>query len=598
MSRKIWMSMVCLSLTASATLASRIPAPPVTRPADAEKYLEQHADVAEFLVGDKAARQWWVDARFGVFMHWNPPASMSSQSMSWGRQGMRPRHSTKERTKGGLPAAEYDQLYKQFNPVKFNADRWVKMIKDAGAGYFVLTSKHHDGFVMFDSKYTEYDIMSTPFKRDVCRELAEACERHGIKMMFYYSQPDWTHPDFPENHEAYNEYLYNQIEELLELPSVAGIWFDGLGKHPDTWNAPELIKMIRTKRPGILINPRFAGQKWRFGDFDTPEQEIGAFQIDRPWETCLTMGQFWSYTDDPNGRVLPFEVCMRSLIRCAGGDGNLLLNVGPSPEGTIRQEEIDNYLQMGDWLKKYGESIYKTRGGPYEPGIWGSSTRNAKAIYLHILQMWPTGVLELPDPGVKIKSASLLTGGKVRFEQKGGSLHLFIDPKNHNPMDTLVKLITAKNPLDLEVVPTAPTVTSLTKQEGVTITASSSLATSPPDKLVGHHEEFRAGKHHKSAWKPDYGDKTPWLEVDFGTPKTFDRILVEESLGWTDLSDGVAFQVQDKQGKWKTLCQRANYSGYATAQFEPVTAQKLRAQFKARTKQMGIITFNVYGEEK
>lgn len=581
-----------------ATVSYSVPAPPVERPADAKAYLKKHADIADYLIDDEEARQWWVDARFGVFMHWNPPASIGSTPMSWGRQGTRPRHGSKERKSGGIPAAEYDQLYKQFNPVEFDADRWIKMIKDAGAGYFVLTSKHHDGFCMFDSKYTEYDIMSTPFKRDICRELAEAAERHGIKMMFYYSQPDWTHPDFPENHEVYNTYLYNQIEELLDMPGVAGIWFDGLGQHPDTWNSPELIKMIRTKRPGILINPRFAGRSWRFGDFDTPEQEIGAFQIDRPWETCLTMGPYWSYSKDPNGRTLPQEVCIRSLIRCAGGDGNLLLNVGPSPEGTIRQKEINNYLGMGEWLKQYGESIYKTRGGPYMPGIWGTSTRTADAIYLHVLQLWPNGVLELPDPGLNIVSAKALTGGKIAFEQKNGKLVLKMNPADHDPVDTVIKLQVSGNPLTLEVIDAAPSSKSLLEDSGVTVTASSSMEKNPPENLIKAHVDFQAGLHHRSPWKPGYSDEAPWLEVDFGKQQTFDRILVEEYLGWTDLSDGIQLLYQDQNDEWQDICGRPDYAGYATAHFKPVTARKLRVQFKARKGVMGVTRLGVFAPEE
>ena len=358
---------ISLLLLSTTLAANPVASSQAVRPAQANQFLKSQGDDAQLFIGNDEKRQWWVDSRFGVFMHWNP-SSIEGTSISWGRGGLRPHHSSKENKKG-VPSERYDNLYKEFNPVNFDADKWIKMVKDAGAKYFVFTSKHHDGFCMFETKHTEYNIMNTPFKRDICKELAVACEKYGIKLFFYYSQPDWNQADYKKKDLSdYNKFLHKQIAELLEYPSLAGLWWDGLGKDIKTWDGIELVKMIKKRRPDILMNPRFAQRKWRLGDYDTPEQEIGKMQLDRPWETCLTMGQKWSHVHNTK-QVLPFEVCLRSLIRCAGGDGNLLLNVGPTPEGTIRDVEISNYLKMGKWPKKYGESIYGTRGGPYQPSF-------------------------------------------------------------------------------------------------------------------------------------------------------------------------------------------------------------------------------------
>ena len=577
-----------LSLTSSAGMTAK-------RPDDAVKFLKAQGNDANLFIGSDERRQWWIDSRFGVFIHWNP-SSIEGTSISWGRGGLRPHHSSKENKKG-VPAERYDSLYKEFNPTKFDADAWIKMVKDAGASYFVFTSKHHDGFCMFDSEHTEYDIMSTPFKRDICRELAEACEKYGIKLFFYYSQPDWNHADYKKKDlTEYNKFLHKQIAELLEYPALAGLWWDGLGKHINTWNGVDLVKMIKSKRPDILMNPRFAPRKWRFGDYDTPEQEIGGFQNDRPWETCLTMGQKWSHVHNTN-QVLPFEVCMRSLIRCAGGDGNLLLNVGPTPEGTIRDVEIDNYKYMGLWLKKYGESIYKTRGGPYKPAHWGTATRTEKAIYLHVLQQWPHGVLEIADPGTKISSASLLTGGEIRFEQKDGKLKLFVDAKHHDPIDTIIKLSTETNALDLKVIEPQSSGDSLVGHKEVTLTASSEQNHAPITSLTQAAKEFVSGAHHRKSWSGHQRDKKPFVQVDFGSLKTFDRILIEERMAWTDMCRGFHLEYLNEEGEWTEIA-TGEYLGYFTVQHEPISAQKVRIRFKNHEKCTAILSFNIFAPKQ
>jgi alpha-L-fucosidase len=232
--------------------------------------------------------EWWKDARFGMFIHWGP-VSLKGTEISWSRGG------------SGIPIEEYDTLYKRFNPVNFNALEWVKIAKSAGMRYIVFTSKHHDGFCMWDTKYTDFNIMNSPFKRDVMKELAEACRKEGIALGFYHSTCDWHNSDFPltspggsvkreiSNIDRYTEYLKNQSVEIIKnYGPLLVMWYD-VPQQFDSVRGQDVINYIRKVQPDILVNNR-TGAK---GDFDTPEQRVGAFQNNRAWETCMTIGRQW-----------------------------------------------------------------------------------------------------------------------------------------------------------------------------------------------------------------------------------------------------------------------------------------------------------------
>jgi alpha-L-fucosidase len=269
----------------------------------------------------------WQDARFGMFIHWGP-VSLKGTEIGWSRGRE-------------IPVEEYDNLYKQFNPVNYNAEEWVKLAKDAGMKYIIFTSKHHDGFCMWDTKYTDFNIMNSPFKRDVMKELADACKKYGMALGFYHSTCDWHHPDFPltspggkvkretPDLERYTEYLKNQsVEILTKYGPLLVMWYD-VPQQFDAVRGQSVIDLITKVQPNIIVNNR-TGAK---GDFDTPEQRVGGFQIDRPWETCMTIARQWAWK--PNDEVKSLEQCLHSLIRSAGGDGNLLFNVGPMSDGRI-----------------------------------------------------------------------------------------------------------------------------------------------------------------------------------------------------------------------------------------------------------------------
>ncbi|MCX6326731.1 MAG: alpha-L-fucosidase [Bacteroidia bacterium] len=393
--------------------------------------------------------EWWKDARFGMFIHWGP-VSLKGTEISWSRG--------KE-----IPIDEYDGLYKKFNPVKFNALEWVRIAKSAGMKYIVFTSKHHDGFCMWDTKYNDFNIMNSPFKRDVMKELAAACKKEGIALGFYHSTCDWHNPDFPltspggtvkrqtSNLDRYTEYLKNQSVEIINnYGPLLVMWYD-VPQQFDSIRGQGVINRIREIQPDILVNNR-TGAK---GDFDTPEQRIGGFQNTRPWETCMTIARQWAWK--PNDEVKSLEQCLHSLFRTAGGDGNLLFNVGPKPDGTIEPLQVERLKEMGQWLNKYGYSVYGTRGGPFKPTDWGVSTRKGNKIYLHILK-WSgnSPKIILPDLGMEIKKCVLAGGGKVKYSKLKGENIIEFDGKLLQSINTIVEIEVAGNTMDIKPIDLSP----------------------------------------------------------------------------------------------------------------------------------------------
>lgn len=392
-----------------------------------------------------AAIEHWKDWRFGLFIHFDP-ASLMGTEMSWSRAGAR--RDRGETNSQGIPAQEYDNLYLQFNPVNFNAREWAATAKSAGAKYLVFTAKHHDGFAMFDSKLTDYKITRSPFARDLTAELAQACHDAGLGLGFYYSPPDWHDRDFfTTNHAAYVERFQGQVRELLtNYGRVDELWFDSTGgtNLPETWGNAVLWPVIRSLQPQILVTKRCGG----WGDFDTPEQVIGKFNNAQPWETCMTLCHQWGWKPDDEMKSL--KDCVRALAGCAGGDGNFLLNVGPMPDGSIEPRQVDRLAEIGDWLSKYGESIYGTRGGPWKPGDYGVSTRKGSTIYLHVFN-WTEDSVTLPKIAAKIDRAHVLGGGEAVAQENETSLTLTVPAESRNELDTVVALELESNAMTIPV---------------------------------------------------------------------------------------------------------------------------------------------------
>ncbi len=403
----------------------------------------------ELKARQKALKE-FQDMKFGMFVHWGP-VSLRGTEIGWSRGHQ-------------VAKDDYDNLYKEFNPVLFNADDWIKVLKDAGMKYFVLTTRHHDGFSLWDTEYSEYNIMNTPFKRDVLKELKEACDKYDILFGTYYSICDWWHPNYPisrikgiEKPEADMEkhftYIKNQTTELIQEYNTKLLWFDGEWEKPWTHEyGLELYTYLKGLDNNILINnrvdkgrrgmegstaPEFAG------DFATPEQQIGAFNIKNPWESCITICNQWAWK--PNDKMKSFTQCIRTLLKVVGGGGNLLLNVGPMPDGRIEQRQIDRLKEIGNWLKEYGESVYKTTGGPYQPTEWISSTRKENKIYLHLYSLNGNKLI-LPSPGkVKVKSSSILNGEQLFHKQTKETLIIQVPEKVKNKTVTTIVLELKEN---------------------------------------------------------------------------------------------------------------------------------------------------------
>ncbi len=392
----------------------------------------------------KALRS-WQDKKFGLFIHWGP-VSLRGTEIGWSRGRE-------------VPIAEYDHLYQEFNPIHFDAKEWVSIAKAAGMKYLVITSKHHDGFCLWDSEYTDYDMMSTPFQRDLLRELSDECQRQGLLFGTYYSICDWSHPHYTtryggdsrplenSNLKIYVAYLKNQVKELIKKYDTSILWFDG--EWEKSWNhqlGMELYQYVRDLKDDILINNRVdkgrTGMKGMTvssqfaGDFGTPEQEVGAFLPEVPWESCLTICQQWAWK--PDDKLKSRRECIQTLARTAGGGGNLLLNVGPMPDGRIEPRQVERLREIGLWLEKYGESIYETRGGPLTPTEQLVSTHKDNKIYLHLLA-WPSTLLTVPAlENHAVKSVRLLNGEPLFFRQDKNNISIQLMDQPIDEDDTVI----------------------------------------------------------------------------------------------------------------------------------------------------------------
>lgn len=383
--------------------------------------------------------KWWTDARFGLFIHWGPVA-LAGTEIGWSRKGRR-RGIMWEYPEEGVPAEQYDLLYRQFNPVHFDADEWVATAKSAGMKYLVFTTKHHDGFCMFDSKLTDYKIThpDSPYGRDIVAQVVEACHRADFPVGLYYSQPDWHHPDYrTEHHRRYIDYMLGQLEELsTNYGKIDLFWFDGLDGTAEDWAAEEVFDLLQKHNPNVLINNRCGLP----GDFETPEQEIGSGQGDRPWESCITICEQWSWKAQDTMKSL--EECLRTLLKCAKGNGNLLFNVGPMPDGRIEPSQTRRLRDMGTWLTRYGESVYETRGGPFSNGILSpmASTVKDGCLYLHFWGWQGSRVtLPLPREFQQVTSAENLFAPNLDWRVENGTLHLNVPEADRDPLCTVIKL--------------------------------------------------------------------------------------------------------------------------------------------------------------
>ena len=389
------------------------------------------------------ARKEFQDNKFGIFLHWGI-YSMLAQG-EW------------VMTNQNLNHLEYRKLASGFYPSKFNAAEWVAAIKASGAKYICFTSRHHDGFSMWDTKFSDYNIVkATPFQRDVLKELSEECKKQGIKLHLYYSHLDWDRDDYyplgrtgrgtgRTTHgewKTYYQFMNNQLTELITNYDPSVIWFDGWwdqDQNPEfDWQLPEQYAMIHKLKPSILIGNNhhqipFAGEDIQIFERDLPGENKAGLSGQNisplPLETCQTMNGMWGYKIvDQNYKSV--KKLVQYLVEAAGRNANLLMNIGPQPNGELPAVAIDRLKAIGDWMNVYGETIYGSRGGDVTPRDWGVTTRKGNKLYVHILNLKDKGLF-LPLTTAKVKNAVVFKDKKsVKFRQdkNGVLLELAEDP--------------------------------------------------------------------------------------------------------------------------------------------------------------------------
>jgi len=398
-------------------------------------------------------REWFQDAKFGLFIHWGVYSVLGDGEWVMNVQQ--------------IPIKTYEKLPSFFNPTQFDPAAWVQMAKDAGMKYITITSKHHDGFAMFDSKVSDYNIVKkTPYEKDVLKMLAVECKKQGIKLFFYHSQLDWHHPDyFPRgvtggswtgrgekgDMNKYLDYMDAQLSELLtNYGEVGGIWFDGMWDKIDAdWRLNKTYNLIHQLQPGTLVGSNhhhkpYEGEDFQMFEKDLPGHNTTGFASDQkigdlPKETCETINNSWGFNlkdaSNKSGKEL-----IQYLVKAAGYGANFLLNVGPMPNGKIQPEHVELLKQVGEWTKQYGETIYGTRGGPLSAREWGVMTQKDNKIYVHVLN-WQDETLTLPKLGKKVVSAKLFTDkSAIKFLENDFGLSLMIPKSKMDEVDTIVEL--------------------------------------------------------------------------------------------------------------------------------------------------------------
>ena len=425
----------------------------------------QIADVPEILKETpqqhEARMNWWHDAKFGMFIHWGLYSIYGKGEWAqWNQQ---------------IPVEEYAKFAGEFKADKYDPEQWALLAKDAGMKYMVLTTRHHDGFCLWNSKssYRDFTILNSPAKFDAVEKYVKAVRKYDLGVGFYYSPLDWRFPGyfFPNLYRSSAEDMksqtYNQIRELLtNYGKIDVLWWDGGGddwlafgnepqgtelKKRDTkwpqdkhysgkplWEGNKLNAMVRELQPQIIVNDRASSPllEWE-GDFTTPEGKIGKYNTERDWETCDVIAGSWGW--QPNKKPKSLDYLITTMVRVVTGDGNYLLNVGPRADGSIEPDQAERLREVGRWLETYGESIYKTRGGPFPNAEWGGFTHKNDIIYLRVLD-WSKMPELLPIIEQKINKATCLAGGMVNFSQTKNGLKISVIGQPEGLIDTIIKL--------------------------------------------------------------------------------------------------------------------------------------------------------------
>jgi len=548
---------------------------------------------------NKSRLKWWQEARYGMFIHWGP-ATLTGSEISWSRE------------KYGK--AKYDSLYLRFNPVKFNAAEWVSTAKAAGARYMVFTAKHHDGFCNWDTKTTGYNIMNSPFGRDVCKELADAAHAAGMPICWYFSTPDWKDPDCrnPLTKGIFEQRILAQITELLtNYGKISLIWTDFDGWAPPT-SGEKFYQLAQKLQPGIIINNRLdafhSDESHSYigpnGDYATPEGFVAGYGS-IPWETCTNLGHQWAWRWNDQPRDM--KEAATTLMRCVGGNGNLLLNTGPDSLGQFPANFVVRLNELGEWLKSRAQSVYNTKGGPYTPAKDYVSSYNGKTFYLQVFN-FRNDTLTLPPLTARIEKATLVNGKSVRFIQGKNDLKLIVPVADQEKIVTTISIVT--NQFIEKIGLIIPFSTSGSLAYGKKATASSSMGQflHDPNAAVDDNPStlWKLGRRNDAdfnKWigtdlfyrgeeiKKLYNNKG-WIEIDLGKEQSINRIFISEYV--FQKSEIRNFNVQyENNGQWITVAEGTKMGDWEK-EIDPVRAQKVRLQILDADGFFGIREFQLF----
>lgn len=563
-----------------------------------------------------AAMKRFLGYRYGAFIHWGP-ATVSAKEISWSRQVK-------------TPYQEYDTLYKRFNPTEFNAESWVRSLKDGGFHYLIYVAKHHEGFAMWNTKTTDHNIMHSPFGRDVVKEISQACKKLNLPLCLYYSIADFYNPDcvgavdsFGGNYgppggslstgqtpdfDRYVKYMKAQLKELTEnYGPIVGWWFDGGWQKQWTYERGlDLYNYMRKLQPDVLMDHRVGGayngkvylptwfpvEDGRVGDYAVLEVDMPRFNRDIPWEyTTPANGRSYSWTPGPY--VDPRE-WMDNLVKSACGDGNYVLGVSAPPTGRFEPELIDRMNGANAWLKKYGESVYETRGGVYKRNTVYGSTCKGNKIYLHIFDAKATKLVLPPLPKKLIRS-SMLNGGEVSVTQSDNDVTVEVNPYDFQTPTTIVVLELAGSAEDITPIGETP------------VNRNVPVHSSNEDPSTDH---LASDGDMSSFWRPDGKTQPAWIEYDLGAEKTVARAILLEGAYEGESANIHHLQIEAKiSGDWKVISDTYAWGGknenvefdvwpisvsHPEIRFDPVRARHVRLKLLRTTGTPVIHEFELY----
>lgn len=544
---------------------------------------------------------WWQDARFGMFIHWGP-VSLIGKEISWSR--------------GGYGISKYDSLYLKFNPKQFDAKNWVKLAQQAGMKYMVFTAKHHDGFCMWDTKTTDYKITNAPFGRDVCKELTDAAHAANMPVAWYFSPADWKDIDCrnPKTNDVFEKRVLEQVRELLtNYGKIDLLWIDYEGGACPV--KPEKIYQLAHKlQPKIIVNNRLDvlhtdeshGYIGPNGDYTTPEGFVAGYSS-FPWETCTNLGHQWAWKF--NDKPRPIKEAALTLLRCIGGNGNLLLNVGPDSLGVVPSDFQAVLGELGNWIKKVSPSIYGTRGGPYAPTASYVCTQKGNKFYIHVFDS-KDDTLILPPLPATLLTVQTIDQHTLAFQSSPQNLKIVIPKEHRDPLVTTIECTIHKPVSSLGII--RPFSSSGSLAYFAKVTASSSVGQMLHDPtaaiddnestawVIGRRKNVDVSKYYgknihyvnnKDELNEIYDDQG-WLEVDLGKIQRVGRVRCLERFFLH--SKITRFEIQyQKDNKWITWM-KDDKMGVWEKETTPVLARYFRLVIHKREYMSGIREFQLF----